>query len=83
MVSFVDGLRDGESGAGNSCRLDEMESRPSFLSYGLLLYSSWECRLVQSRELWACMACMSLNGKSLHLAEEALAAIQEVRQCRV
>ncbi|CAB1104304.1 unnamed protein product [Ectocarpus sp. CCAP 1310/34] len=60
--------------------------------YPAMLYASvrgqrWEeavrlCRhvsvLVQSRELWACMGCMALNGKNLQLAEEALAAIQEV-----
>ncbi|CAM9682340.1 unnamed protein product [Pylaiella littoralis] len=56
--------------------------------YPAMLYASvrgqrWEeavrlCRLVQSRELWACMACMALNGMNLQLAEEALAAIQEV-----
>ncbi len=33
---------------------------------------------MQSQELWACLACMSLNGKNLHLAEEALASIKEV-----
>lgn len=37
-------------------------------------------RLVKNRELWACMACMALHGKNLQLAEEALAAIQEVRR---
>ncbi|CAN0442801.1 unnamed protein product, partial [Hapterophycus canaliculatus] len=58
--------------------------------YPAMLYASvrgqrWEeavrlCRwrLVQSRELWASTACMALNGKNLELAEEALAAIQEV-----
>ncbi|CAN0397189.1 unnamed protein product, partial [Ectocarpus sp. 8 AP-2014] len=54
--------------------------------YPAMLYASvwgqrWEeavrlCR--RSRELWACMSCMALNGKNLQLAEEALAAIQEV-----
>ncbi|CBN75053.1 conserved unknown protein [Ectocarpus siliculosus] len=54
--------------------------------YPAMLYASvrgqrWEeavrlCR--RSRELWACMGCMALNGKNLQLAEEALAAIQEV-----
>lgn len=33
---------------------------------------------MQSNELWACMACMALEGKNLKLAEEALAAIHEV-----
>lgn len=35
-------------------------------------------RLVKNIELWACMACMALNGKNLAIAEEALAAVQEV-----
>lgn len=53
---------------GNACFLSSFARSRPFLF----------CRLVQSRELWACMACMALNGKNLQLAEEALAAIQEV-----
>ncbi|CAM9565795.1 unnamed protein product [Ascophyllum nodosum] len=36
------------------------------------------CRLVKNDELWACMACMALQGKNLPQAEEALAALGEV-----
>ncbi|CAM9623596.1 unnamed protein product, partial [Sphacelaria rigidula] len=56
--------------------------------YPAILYASvrsqrWEeairlCRLVKNMELWACMACMALHGKNLPIAEEALAAVQEV-----
>ncbi|KAJ1554606.1 Intraflagellar transport protein 80 [Cladochytrium tenue] len=38
------------------------------------------CRSVKSKELWACLAAMSVGGQDLNTAEVAYAAIEEVQK---
>lgn len=53
------------------------------LLYELVQGGRWEeavklCRFVKNDQLWACLAAMAINGKSLETAEIALAALSYV-----
>ncbi|KAJ1558255.1 Intraflagellar transport protein 80 [Nowakowskiella sp. JEL0078] len=38
------------------------------------------CRYAKMKELWACLACMALNGQDLNTAEVAYASIDEIQK---